>query len=162
MEKLFYKFLIWLCNRSIARADELHNKHTKKMENCLEVIAALMEKSIELENAFKANITLSINYLPVCLDIAKEAIDLENAIKEGNGFLSRMDKIVEINENHYERTMKLVNSGANLSRMKHELEVAMFFTYREYFISQSKVVNLCHMRSILTVKKDKFQAICNG
>ncbi len=151
-----------MCNRSIARADELHNKHTKKMENCLEVIAALMEKSIELENAFKANITLSINYLPVCLDLAKDSIELANAIKEGNGFLSRMDKIVEINENNYERTMKLVNSGANLSRMKHELELAIIFTYREYFISQSKVVNLSHMRSILNVKKDKFQAICKG
>lgn len=162
MKKLYYKFLIWLCNRSIERTNTLHEKYVKKMNSCLEVIYALLEKVTELNGVLNDNINLSTNYLKVCTDSATEIIELRTAITQGNGFTSRMEKMVDINEANFNRCMQLVNSGFNLTRMKHELNMAILFSYREFFIAQSKVVNLTHMNTLLMNKIEKFKRIYEG
>lgn len=160
MKKLFYKFLLWFCNTTIKRTELLHAKHSKKMGDCLDVINALMQKSIDVEETYRANINLSVACLPQCLDAWKDVVVLCGEIRQGNGFMSRMDKMVEHNEVNYEKMMTLVNSGVRVSYMKHELELVMQATFREYFMSQSRAVNLKHMNVILFNHIEKLNKLC--
>ena len=74
MKKLFYKLLLWLCVTSYKRTEYLYDKNAKKMNDCLEVIAALMEKAMEIEEAYKTDINLSVACLPNSLDALKEIV----------------------------------------------------------------------------------------
>lgn len=160
MKKLFYKLLLWICVTSYKRTEYLYDKNAKKMTDCLEVISALMEKAVEIEETYKANINLSVACLPDSLDALKEVVKILSDIKHGNGFMSRMEKCVEINEMKHEKLMGMVNAGVHVSRMKHELELAMQATFHIYFISQSRAVNLRHMNMILFNKIEKFTKLC--
>lgn len=160
MKKLFYKLLLWLCVTSYKRTEYLYDKNAKKMNDCLEVIAALMEKAMEIEEAYKADINLSVACLPDSLDALKEIVKLSADIKQGNGFMTRMEKCVEINEENHKKLMDMIGAGTRVSEMKHDLELAMQATFHWYFVSQSRAVNLKHMNVILHNKIEKFTKLC--
>ena len=74
--------------------------------------------------------------------------------------MSRMEKCLEINEEKHEKLMSMVNAGVHVSKMKHDLELAMQATFHIYFISQSRAVNLRHMNMVLFNKIEEFTKLC--
>ena len=115
------------------------------LDNCILVLrSSQMEYSLRNdETAFK--------------DCQKQT---QNTIYVSRGFMSRMEKCLEINEEKHEKLMSMVNAGVHVSKMKHDLELAMQATFHIYFISQSRAVNLRHMNMVLFNKIEEFTKLC--
>ena len=152
MDKLIYKILLWMCKKSIKQVEKLSLRTFDQMNQSLDSIRILMDKMVALEETYRANVTLCIKYLPVMLDTSKEIINLANAINNGIGLMSSIQKVVDNNEKHYEKAMYLALTGTSLSSIKKDLEISIHLSQRNYFIAQNKMVNLTHFHTILTLK----------
>lgn len=160
MKKLYYKIVLWFFIISLNRTVTLYEKYLKRMSDCFELVTSLMEKGSEIEDTYRANISLSLACLPDCLEQMNHIVLVSNQIKEGNGFMSTLEEYVDGNEENNKKVTDMVNAGMHISRMKHELEIAMQATFYHYFQSQNKAVHLKHMCVILHRKIERLNKLC--
>lgn len=162
MDKLIYKILLWVCKKTIKQIEKLSLRTFDQMNQSLDSIRILMDKMVTLEDVYRSNVSLSIKYLPIMLDSSKEIVNLANAINGGIGLMSSMEAVVDKNEDYYKKAMYLVLTGDKLSSMKNDLETAIHHAQRNYFIAHSKMVNLTHFHTILTLKYNQLSSYARG